>query len=172
MESPITIDGLNSAPTEAFTATLAEVFESSPWVATRAADARPFLSLDALHSAMVAAFRQAPVEDQLRLIRAHPDLAGKAALAGELTNSSAREQAGAGLDSLTPGELAEFQALNEAYRSRFQFPFIIAVKGLDKYAILSAYKPRLTHDREQEIDTAIMEIAKIARFRLDELVTH
>jgi 2-oxo-4-hydroxy-4-carboxy-5-ureidoimidazoline decarboxylase len=170
VDNQITISELNGATADGFADALSEIFESSRWVAERSAVMRPFADINTLHDGMVAVVADANHSEQLALICAHPDLAGKAALAGELTEASTSEQAGAGLDTLSREELARFQVLNETYRSRFQFPFIIAVKGLDKYAILSAYEPRIAHRRDQEIETALGEIAKIARFRLDDLV--
>jgi len=146
------------------------VFERSPWVAEGAWAAAPFHGLDRLHAAMVAAVRAAPRARQLALIRAHPDLAGKAAMAGEVTTQSRAEQAGAELDRLTPAQYARFQALNRAYRERFGFPFILAVKGLDKAQILESFVERLGNPPEAELDRCLNEIAKIARFRLSDLV--
>jgi 2-oxo-4-hydroxy-4-carboxy-5-ureidoimidazoline decarboxylase len=163
---PFNIDELNQLSDPSFGARLADIFEHSPWVALRVAHLRPFVDLQSLHHAMVDAVERAPEQQQLKLIHSHPDLAGKAALRGDLSAASSAEQSGAGLGSLTAGELSRFTALNEAYRSRFQFPFIIAVKGLDKYAILDAYEPRLTHDRAVEIATALEQISKIAWLRL------
>jgi OHCU decarboxylase len=153
----------------AFTEALGGIFEHSPWVAEGAWRRRPFGSVAALHRAMVEVM-EAGGDMQLRLIRAHPDLAGKAALAGELTASSKSEQAGAGLDRLSPEEYARFHELNEAYKDKFGFPFIIAVKGHTKTSILAAFEARLAHDLEAERTKALEEIAKIARFRLTVLL--
>ncbi len=106
---------------------------------------------------------------KMKLIRAHPDLAGKAAVAGELTAASKSEQAGAGLDRCTPEELARFEALNRAYKQKFRFPFIMAVAGKTRHDILAAFERRIENDRNTEIDTALAEIDKIARIRLDAL---
>ncbi|MDQ3458421.1 MAG: 2-oxo-4-hydroxy-4-carboxy-5-ureidoimidazoline decarboxylase [Deinococcota bacterium] len=157
---------LNTAAREDFTRRLGGVFESSPWVAAGAWERRPFTTVDELHAAMVEVVREAGSDRQLALIRAHPDLAGRAALAGELTESSKREQAGAGLDRLSQGEYARFQGLNEAYQERFGFPFVSAVKGHSKESILAAFEERLMNDAEAERARALLEIAKIARFRL------
>ncbi len=110
----------------------------------------------------------ADAERQLEVIRAHPDLAGKAAVAGELTDDSTREQAGAGLDQCTPEELARFERLNEAYKARFGFPFVMAVKGSDRHAILEAFETRLKNDLAEERRTAIEQINRIAAFRLSD----
>lgn len=166
----MTLVGLNTASKEDFTDALGSVFESSPWVAEGAWEARPFSSPAALHEAMVEVVQRAGEERQLGLLRAHPDLAGKAALAGELTESSKEEQAGAGLDRLTPEEYARFHALNDAYRGKFGFPFILAVKGHSKESILASFEARLPNDAADERERALDEVAKIARFRLTALL--
>ena len=165
------LNEINDLSPATFIAALADIFEHSSWVAEDVVNLRPFAGIDRLHASMVATVAAASEEQQLALIRAHPDLAGKSATQGQLTASSTSEQAGAGLDSLNSAELAHFTKLNEAYRSRFQFPFIIAVKGLDKYAILQAYEPRLANTRSDEVRTALEQIAQIALFRLDSLFT-
>ena len=141
------------------------LFEHSPWVEERA-DARPS-SGDRLADLM-AVLRAATREEQLALIRAHPELAGKAAIDGSLTSASAAEQAGAGLDRLTPAEYERFHALNAAYREKFGFPFIICVRLTDKAGILAAMERRLANDRETEIATALGQIGEIVRLRLED----
>lgn len=165
----MTIDELNKLELTPFTETLANIFEHSPWVAEGAYHARPFADVGGLHRAMVAVMDGADDNTQLALIRAHPDLAGKAARAGAVTEASKSEQAGAGLDQLTDAEFARFHTLNERYKDTFEFPFILAVKGHDKHSILAAFEQRLEHTPTQEKHTALAEIAKIARFRLDAL---
>jgi OHCU decarboxylase len=162
---------LNSANQEVFATLLDGIFEHSPWVAEGAYGRRPFESLEALHQTMVSVVSESGTERQLDLIRAHPDLAGKAALEQELTDHSQREQASAGLDHLTPEEYARFHRLNEGYRSQFGFPFILAVKGHTKHSILDAFESRLSNDKDTERQLALGEIAKIARFRLEERLT-
>lgn len=152
-----------------FVVALGDTFENSPWVAERAFEKRPFASFDALHRAMCEVVAAADRDAQLALIRAHPDLAGKAALAGELTVASSSEQAGAGLDRLTKDEYRRFHALNDAYRARFGFPFVLAVKGHTKTSILAAFETRLTHSPDAERRAALAEIYQIARFRLEAL---
>ena len=115
---------------------------------------------------MVAA---ATRDEQLALIRAHPELAGKAAIDRTLTDASAAEQASAGLDRLTPEDYARFHALNAAYKARFDFPFIICVRRTDKAGILAAMERRLAHDRDSEIATALGEIGEIVRLRLEDM---
>lgn len=140
------------------------LFEHSPWVEARA-DARP--SSGDRHADLMAVVREATREEQLALIRAHPELAGKAAVDGMLTGASAAEQASAGLDRLTQAEFARFHALNAAWRDKFGFPFIICVRLTDKAGILAAMERRLGNDRETEIATALDEIGKIVRLRLE-----
>ncbi len=152
-----------------FLASLGEVFEHSPWIAEEAWALAPFSGLDGLHRAMVGVVRRAGPDRQLALIRAHPDLAGKAAMAGDLTEDSRREQAGAGLDQCTEEEFARFQTLNGAYKEKFGFPFIVAVKGMSRADILASFAERLENEQETEIGRALDEIARIARFRLGDL---
>jgi 2-oxo-4-hydroxy-4-carboxy-5-ureidoimidazoline decarboxylase len=161
---------LNALPKPAFIDTLGTIFEHSPWVAEDAYAAAPFTNLESLHAAMVAVVDQASLDQQLALIRAHPDLAGKAALAGELTAESTSEQKGAGLDRLSPDEYAKFHRLNDAYQAKFGFPFIIAVRGHDRHSILAAFETRLLNDAESERAEALAQIARIAGFRLADLL--
>lgn len=161
---------LRAMDRDAFVATFGEVFEHSPWVAEEAWRAEPFDDAERLREAMVAAVRRAGRERQLALVRAHPDLAGKAAVRGELTDASRREQAGSGLGQLSPEEFARFQELNGAYRRKFGFPFVMAVKRSGKDEILRAFAERLGNTPERELDRALEEIAKIAGYRLANLV--
>jgi 2-oxo-4-hydroxy-4-carboxy-5-ureidoimidazoline decarboxylase len=153
---------------DAFVARYGPLFEHSPWIAEAAWEQGPFDSPEALHVAMVAVVEAAPRDAQLALIRAHPDLAGRAAIAGELTADSTREQGSAGLDRLTPEEYADFTAVNTAYRERFGFPFVICAREHDKTSILAAARERLGHDGDEEVEVALGEIAKIARLRLED----
>ena len=145
------------------------LFEHSPWVARSAWTRGPFTGVDDLHAALVAVVDEAPRERRLALIRAHPELAGHAATAGELTDASAAEQASAGLDRLTTEELERWRALNRAYRERFDFPLVVCVREHTKASIMAWGEERLSHDAEEEIAVALGEIAKIARLRLEEL---
>jgi 2-oxo-4-hydroxy-4-carboxy-5-ureidoimidazoline decarboxylase len=157
-------------PPADFVARLGGIFEHSPWVAEAVVGARPFGTIDNLHRAMVAAVLAAPPARQLALLQAHPELAGKLARSGGLTSASAGEQAGLGLDRLDAAEIARFDQANERYRTRFGFPFIIAVKAQrDRRAILDALESRAANDVATEIETALAEVAKIARFRLEAL---
>jgi OHCU decarboxylase len=166
----MTLDEVNALDRNAFVAALDGVFEHSPWIAEAVWPLRPFASVDALHAAMVAAMFGAPEEQQLSLMRAHPELAGKAALRGDLTVDSRSEQAAAGLTRCSPEEFARLQELNAAYNEKFGFPFIIAVKGLHRRAIIERFAKRLGRDRDQEFGEALAQIARIARMRLDAMV--
>lgn len=161
---------LNDLPAAEFVAKLAGVFEHSPWVAENVVMQRPFASRHALHTAMVTALQNTDREPQLALIRAHPDLAGKAAEQGTLTAASTEEQASAGLTQCTAEELASIKELNRAYQAKFDFPFIMAVKGRNKLEILQAFRARLEQSPAQEFEQALTQIAKIAEFRLADLI--
>jgi len=145
---------------------LTALFEHSPWVEERA-DALP--SSGDRHADLLAVMYAASVEEQLALIRAHPELAGKAAVDKTLTDASAAEQASAGLDCLTPEEFDRFHQLNAAYRERFGFPFIICVRLTDKAGILAAMERRLAHTPEEEMETALQQIGEIVRLRLEDM---
>jgi len=162
----LTIEALNRMDRETFRARLGDVFEDSPWVAERAWAARPFPTVEELHAAMRAVVTRASPGERLALLRAHPDLAGKAARAGAVSAASVSEQATAGLDRLTDDEFAGFERLNAAYRERFGFPFIIAVRRHDTLAILAAYERRLQNTREGEIDAALAQVFEITGMRL------
>jgi 2-oxo-4-hydroxy-4-carboxy-5-ureidoimidazoline decarboxylase len=146
------------------------VAEHAPWVAERAAGERPYASRDAMITAFQAAIRAAGAAAQLRLIRAHPDLAGRAAVAGDVTEDSRNEQVGAGLDRLTPDEFARFCDLNSRYRARFAIPFIFAVKGITKQQIIQGFSDRLGNDPEAELANALDQICRIVGFRIAERV--
>jgi 2-oxo-4-hydroxy-4-carboxy-5-ureidoimidazoline decarboxylase len=166
-----TIDYLNTCSEDAFVAAVGFAFEDSPWIAHAAAADRPFVGRDALHAAMVAIVQNATAAAQVALIRAHPDLAGRVAREGRLTAASAAEQAGAGLGALTADEIARFDADNGAYRTTFGFPFVICARENTKTSILAALAARRQNDRATEIATALAEIAKIARLRIEDAVS-
>jgi 2-oxo-4-hydroxy-4-carboxy-5-ureidoimidazoline decarboxylase len=166
----VTIDEANRLDRDEFVSRFGGVYERSPWVAEAAWHERPFRDFAELNGAFERAMREGPHERQRDLIRAHPDLAGKAAVAGELTAESAREQASAGLDRLTPEEYEDLQRLNTAYREKFGFPFIVCVREHSKETILANAAARLGHSRPEEVETALDEISKIARLRLEDLV--
>lgn len=154
-----------------FVAQYGDIYEHSPWVAELAWERGLDSAQDSpqgLAEAMGRVLREASAERQLEVIRAHPDLAGKAAIAGELTEDSTREQAGAGLDQCTPEEMARFERLNADYKAKFDFPFVMAVKGSDRHAILAAFETRLENDPAEERRTAIEQINRIAGFRLED----
>jgi 2-oxo-4-hydroxy-4-carboxy-5-ureidoimidazoline decarboxylase len=162
----LTLDQINRLEPAAFVARFGALFEHSPWVVERAGALRPFADL---HAGLMAALHAASRDEQIALIRAHPELAGKAAIDRTLTDASAAEQASAGLDRLSPDEFAQFHALNAAYRARFDFPFIICVRLTDKAGILAAMEQRLGHDRDREIATALDQIGEIVRLRLEDM---
>ncbi len=150
-----------------FLARYGGVYEHSPWIAGAVWDAGGVSDdAEALAEALAARVEAADEAAQLALLRAHPDLAGKLAVRGELTVDSTAEQAGAGLDRCAPGEFAEFQRLNDAYKARFGFPFILAVKGHDRSSILAAFRRRVENSRTDEFREALDQVHRIARFRL------
>jgi len=166
----IALERLNSISAPDFAAALASIFEHSPWVPERVATLRPFASIIALHAAMSAAVFEAAEAVQLGLIRAHPELAGRAALRGDVTSASTSEQKGAGLSALTQSQLTRLQSLNAEYANRFGFPFILAVKGHTPDSVIAALAERVNHDAPQERGVALQEICRIAFFRLMDLV--
>lgn len=164
------LDTLNAMSVADFTATLGAIFEHSPWVAERAAAKRPFASVQQLHDAMADAVRGATEDERIALIRAHPELAGRAAVRGELTEESTREQKGAGLDQCSREEFARMQDLNQRYNEKFGFPFVIAVKGHDRHSILDNFSRRLENRRDDEARECIEQIIRIGGFRLADSV--
>ena len=162
---------LNMMNAHGFVRTIGHVFENSPWVAERAFHLHPFTSVSDLHEKLCRTLHAASEEEKLALIRAHPDLVGKMARAGQLTPHSAAEQAAAGLDKLSPEEIESFQAYNDVYRETFDFPFVICARENKKDAILAAFPRRLKHTRAREIDVAIEEICKIAHLRVLDAVS-
>ena len=160
---------LNQLSRENFTQIIGPVFEHSPWVAELAWEHRPFEGLADLHKALCETVRQAGEERQQALIAAHPDLVGRAALAGTLTSASTSEQASAGLNQLSPSEVSLFQQFNKEYRNKFGFPFVICARLNKKAAVLSAFPQRLKNSRADEINTALEEIYKIAYLRLQDI---
>ena len=161
---------LNECAPAQFVAALGGIFEHSPWVAQAVLPQRPFATLADLHAAMASALRGAGVAAQLALIQAHPELAGKAAVRGELTPASTREQSGAGLDQCSPEEFAQLQALNAAYTKKFGFPFIIAVRGHDSASIIRHFTHRLNAARAAEMQECTEQIIRIAGLRLTDLI--
>lgn len=161
-----TLEDLNQKDQKGFVEAVGSIWEHSPWVAEQAWESKPFSSVDELFNTMEKEVENASMDKKLDLLNAHPDLGGKV----KMTDESVSEQKGAGLDQLSEEEHAEFLDLNKQYTDKFGFPFIIAVKGHDKNSIKAAMKERVQNDRETELNTALKEIYKIARFRLDDLV--
>ncbi len=159
------MEAVNQMDREAFVSAFGFVFEHSPWVAERAWERRPFASPDFLHRAMADAVAAAETGEQLALLRAHPDLGTKA----RMSAASEGEQAGAGLDRLTPAEFEHLRRLNDAYRAKFGFPFIYAVRNSGKQQILEALENRLAGTAEAERVTALEQVNRIAQFRLENL---
>jgi 2-oxo-4-hydroxy-4-carboxy-5-ureidoimidazoline decarboxylase len=166
----IPLAALNAATREEFVARLGGIFEHSPWVAERAWEGRPFATRAALHAAMLRATEEAGPERRLALLRAHPELAGRAAVRGDMTDYSQQEQGGSGLLDCSPEEFAQLQTLNRRYVERFGFPFILAVRGLDRGAIIAAFARRVEQEPEAEMREALRQIARITSLRLEALV--
>jgi len=162
------IAAINALTPSAFVERFGFLFEHSPWIVAAAAERRPFGDVAAMEAAMAAVIEEAGEDAQIALLRAHPELAGKAMIDRTLTAASAAEQASAGLDRLMPDEFETFHALNDAYRAKFDFPFIICVRLTDKAGILAALKARAANDRPTEIAAARREIAKIVHLRLQD----
>jgi OHCU decarboxylase len=165
-----TLQEINTLNREDFVRALGSLFEGPPWIVRQAWHAQPFTSLTHLHQALCEVMNSAPVEQQVALIQAHPDLVGHAALAGTLTPESTSEQTSAGLNRLSPEEVATFTKLNSAYRERFGFPFVICARENKKESILAGFATRLDNSRDREIETALGEIAKICWYRLRDTV--
>ena len=166
----ITLQELNTLNESEFVTLIGPIFEASPWIAKRTWPNRPFNDVDSLHASLCQSMHRANEEEKLALIRAHPDLAGRAARQGSLTPESTAEQAGAGLDQLTDEEIASFYLMNQEYRARFGFPFVVCVGEHTKESILTSFAARLENTKERETETALAEVCKIARLRLYDLV--
>jgi 2-oxo-4-hydroxy-4-carboxy-5-ureidoimidazoline decarboxylase len=170
MTRRVTLDALNTMSSAEFVAALGDVFEHAPWVAEAAAKARPFASVKALHEAMMDVVRNASADWRIAFVAGHPELAGKLARAGEMTDASRAEQGSLGLDRLSAAEFDRFAELNGQYRSRFGFPFIVCVRRHTRDSILASFARRLSNTREVEEVTAVSEIGYITRLRLVALV--
>lgn len=166
MSATISLERLNTLDKPGFVAALGGIFEGPPWIVTEAWAARPFTSVDNLYSALCQVMYAAPIERKVALIQAHPDLVGRAARTGTLGPASTAEQAAAGLNELTADEIATFERLNVEYQQRFGFPFVICAREHKKESILAGFAARMHNTREQEIATALDEVAKICRLRL------
>lgn len=168
--TPLSLDAANTMDADAFVAAFGDVAEHAPWVAVAAAERRPFRSRDAMIAAFADAVMFAPPARQRELLLAHPDLAGRAAIAGTLTRDSRNEQKGAGLDTLTADEFSRFTELNRTYREQNGIPFIFAVRGATKHDILRGFEARIGNTPEIEFATALGQVARIIRFRLEDRV--
>jgi 2-oxo-4-hydroxy-4-carboxy-5-ureidoimidazoline decarboxylase len=166
----VTLGDLNARDRDAFTEAVGWVFEQSPWVAERAWRHRPFASVDVLHAAMTSVVAAADRDEQLALLRAHPDLGTRARTGARMSDASAAEQAGAGLDRLAPDAFERLQRLNDMYRRRFGFPFLFAVKGCTGAQVLDALAARVSAPAEDEFAEAMRQVARIARVRLEALI--
>jgi len=164
------LEELNALPAEKFVALLGAVFEHSPWVAERAAKARPFRSRAELLDEMRSVVQRASPEEQLALIRAHPQLGARGRSRTQLTEASANEQRRAGLDACTDAEFAQLMQLNSAYVEKFSFPFILAVRGHTPESILAALQSRLSNDARSERQAALGQIGLIGGYRLEDIV--
>ena len=167
---PVDMVPINAMDRAAFVVKFGAIFEKSPWVAEEAWEKRPFASLDDMHAGMVAVVKNAPANRQLALLQAHPDLAGKEAQAGTMTASSVAEQASAGLNSLSSAEMTELSGLNAAYKAKFGFPFIIAVRMHTKEGIFFEFKRRLQNDTQTEFANDLQNVYIITRLRLNKLL--
>ncbi|WP_211201080.1 2-oxo-4-hydroxy-4-carboxy-5-ureidoimidazoline decarboxylase [Kaistia sp. 32K] len=168
---PLTLAAVNRMDEEAFVTRFGDIAEHSPWVAEEAGRARPYPDREAMVAAFADAVLQADEDAQRALLLAHPDLAGRAAIAGELAPESRSEQAGAGLDRMTADEYARFSRLNAVYSDRFGIPFILAVKGATKDQVLAAFEARLDNPADIEFATALTQVQRIIRFRLEDRVS-
>ena len=166
-----TLAELNASSKADFVAALANIFEYSPWIAEQAASSRPFTGVKQLFEAMKGAVDRAVPELRLALIKAHPDLANKTQRAAGLTAESNAEQNSVGLDRLSDAEYAAFERVNNAYRTKFGFPYIVCVRRHTKDSILRDFERRLPNDAATETQKSVEEICRIAALRVDQLVT-
>jgi len=166
----LTLQQINKLDQHGFIHALGPLFEGPPWIIIEAEHTRPFSSRAELYKTLCAIMYRAPREQQITLLQSHPDLVGRAALAGTLSPASTGEQASAGLNTLTPEEIATFTRLNSAYQIRFGFPFVICARENKKESILAGFAARMENSRDQEITIALGEVAKICAFRLYDIV--
>lgn len=167
---PLTLQEINNYDRAHFVMALAAVFEGQPWIVEQAWSQHPFGSWDRLYQVLCSVMYTASLSQQIALLQAHPDLVGRAALSGTLSMASTGEQAAAGLDHLTPAEVATFQAFNYDYQTKFGFPFVICARANKKESILNGFATRLQHTCEQEIPIALHEVAQICHFRLLDII--
>ena len=166
----ITLESLNKGGLSEFVGALGDVFENCPWLVARTSSARPFHTKEALIAALLDEMKALSREEKLQLLRAHPDLAGKAARTGKLTKHSTREQKSAGLDQLSKNEFFRFERLNKAYQKRFGFPFIIAVSDHSKESIFSSFETRLGSSQNVQIEEALKNIGRIVSLRIKDVM--
>jgi 2-oxo-4-hydroxy-4-carboxy-5-ureidoimidazoline decarboxylase len=169
-EFPISIHDVNNLDEDEFVDAFGSIAEHAPWVAAEAADRRPFHSRDAMIKAFTTAIAHADKARQRALLLGHPDLAGRAAIAGDMTQDSKSEQSGVGLDKLTPDEFRRFTEMNAEYRDRHGIPFIFAVRGATKHDILKGFADRVGNDPDVEFKTALTQVERIIRFRIEDRV--
>lgn len=170
VDAMLDLAAVNHMDKSGFVRTLGGVFEHSPWIAERAFEAHPFASVEALHGAMVEVVEESTGDEQLMLLRAHPELAGKEARARTLSSSSTAEQVDAGLTALSRGEVERIAQLNRNYRGKFGFPFIIAARRHSKASIFTEFERRLRNDAATELATALAQVYVITRLRLDAML--
>jgi 2-oxo-4-hydroxy-4-carboxy-5-ureidoimidazoline decarboxylase len=163
-------NAINKMDRVAFVEKFGGVFEKSPWVAEKAWEARPFSSIEDLHQKMVMVVKYANIDQELSLLRAHPDLAGKEAQAGSMTASSVAEQASAGLNALNREEVERLSSYNAEYKKKFGFPFMIAVRNHTKEGIFALFRQRLRNDTVTELGNGLQQVYNITRLRLDKLL--
>ena len=163
-----TIDKINKLSRSEFVEIFANIFEKTKWIAEKLYNQKPFDDFKDLCSKMLGIFETASKETQLKILGAHPDLAGKVTI-NLLTSNSRSEQSNAGLDQCSEEEFNEFQNLNKSYRQKYGFPFVIAVKGKNKIEILSEFRKRILNSVDEEFNEAIIQVGKIANLRLNEI---
>ena len=170
MTNKQTLTSINQLDRQDFINLLGSIYEHSPWVAEITFAKHPFDSVVALHQTMIDIVKASDLDNRLALIRNHPELAGKEAAVGTLTEDSKKEQSRAGLNQCSAEELEQIRALNRSYLQKFGFPFVIAVSGLNKHQIIAAMQTRMINDEATEFATSLNEIDKIAKIRLDALI--
>jgi 2-oxo-4-hydroxy-4-carboxy-5-ureidoimidazoline decarboxylase len=170
MSTRSTLEHLNTCAPEVFCATLADIWEHAPWVARGVVDQRPFATVDALHTAMVDVVAALDEPARVAFYAGHPELAGDDARRGTMTDASIAEQGTLSLARLDTIDAARWSTLNQAYRTRFGFPFILCIRRHTRESALQAFEQRLAQDRSTELATTLGEIAAITRLRLDRLV--
>jgi 2-oxo-4-hydroxy-4-carboxy-5-ureidoimidazoline decarboxylase len=170
LPNPVRIDELNLMNADTFESVFADIFEHSSWIARQACSSAPFATKSDLHAAMVNVVERADQTAQISLLRAHPELAGKEASAGQLTDLSNNEQSSVGMNALSADQMEEVKELNHRYRDKFGFPFIIAVRRNTREEIFEKWRSRLANDFDQELQTCLAQVYQIAEIRLNALI--